>query len=287
MKHAISTTHSATHAARSAVLTALGALTLAMLAGCSKPPGCADSKVTELAKQIIEENVVKKADPSGLSRMQVGLSLITEEGYNSEVGKWACSAQVTLQTRSEVLKAVNDEMGLIRTAINFLGVAAKQSLNEEEKDLVRALEARGWKPYTQDNLKAPVTFSSQYEAGSKNLVVGVNGAAGLNQFPQLTRLAFERQQREAKAQGSSGKPSSQPTPAAAVDQPTKIQVSKAEMCGAEALCITDATGATYTGNAFAIADGDRAYILEAAKRQGTVCLKGVAPDKTFESAEKC
>ena len=178
-----------------------------LLTACSKPPGCADPKVVDLAKQIIEDNIIKKADPDGLKRMQVGLSLITEEGYNSDISKWACSGQVTLQTSPETLKVVNDEIDLIRNithpnatqalALGLFRMAGKKVLTDEEERLTFALEARGWKPYTQEELKASINFSSQFEAGSKNLIVGVNSAAGLNQFPQLTRLGFARQQQAA------------------------------------------------------------------------------------------
>ncbi|MBG9388371.1 hypothetical protein [Caenimonas aquaedulcis] len=278
------------------------ALILSTLTACTnKPPGCADPKVIELAKQIVEESIVKKADPNGLSRIQVALSIVTEAGYNGDVGKWSCSGQANLQTTPEVLKAVSEEIKMIQTvthpdadqaaAIALYRMAGKKFLTDEEQGLAFALEARAWKPYAQEELKAAMTFTSQFEAGgSKNLAVEVRGGSvEFNQFPQLARLAVERQQREAKAApATSAQSSPQPAPATATDQPLKIQVAKAEMCGPEALCITDATGVTYTGNAFAIADADRASVLEAAKRQGTVCLKGVSvPDKTFDSAEKC
>ncbi len=270
------------------------ALMLSMLAACtSKPPGCADPKVMELAKQLVEEGFVKKDDPQGLSHIQVALNMITESGYNSDVAKWTCSGQVTLQTSPELLKAVGDEIKMIKTVthpdatqaitMELYRMAGKKFLTDEEQGLAFALEARDWKPYSQDELKALVMFTSQFEAGgSKNLAVEVRGGSvELNQFPQIARLAVERQQREAKAASTT-------TPTATADQPLKIQVSKAEMCGAEALCVTDSSGTTYTGNAFAIADADRAYLIDSAKRQGSVCLKGVsASDKTFESAEKC
>jgi len=73
----------------------------------------------------------------------------------------------------------------------------------------------------------------------------------------------------------------------AANPPLKLQVAKVERCLIGYLCITDATGTTYSGDASGMSDSDRAYILEAAKNQNAVCLRGVTPDRTFKSAEKC
>lgn len=276
---------------------------LLLITACSnKPPGCADPSVVGLAKEIIEDNFVKKLDPKGTSRMQVEISLITEEGYNSDIGKWACAGRATLITSPEVLKAANDEIDLIRKithpnaeqalTLGILRMTGQKVLTDEEEGFAATLRVRGWKNYTPDELNVSVNFSSQFEAGSKNLIVAVQGAAGLSQFPQLTRMAVERQERQTAAQNSAPVDSnpSQTTgtnTTAADDQALTVQVAKAELCGSEAFCITDATGATYRGNAFAIPDTDREYIIEAAKQKGTICLRGVSIDKIFDSAERC
>ncbi len=276
---------------------------LLLISACSnKPPGCADPSVAGLAKEIIEDNFIKKSDPNGTSRMQVEISLITEEGYNSDIGKWNCAGQATLKTSPEVLKAANDEIDLIRKVthpnaaqvltLGLLRMTGQKVLTDEEEELIPALRVRGWKHYTPDELNASVSFSSQFGAGSKNLIVAVQGAAELSKFPLLTRMAFERQERQTAAQNSvpvdsDSSQTSETNTAATNDQALTVQVAKAELCGSEAFCITDATGVTYRGNIFAIPDTGRAYILEAAKHQGTICLQGVSTDNIFESAGRC
>jgi hypothetical protein len=261
------------------------------LVACGKPPGCGEPEVTELAKKIVTDQIVK-IDPQAADIMQVSLDMVTKQGYDDDAQKWSCNSQVTLRTAPEILKIANDYVKFLQRASNpnlaqalaiqMSRLAGKPILTEQDEHLALLLAARQWRTFTQDELVAPLAFTSQLAEGSKRLVVSVNGGAGLSLFPQVTKGAFEHEDRM-KAIAAAGQ-AQQPS---ASDATVKIQVVKTEACGPESVCVTNEAGTTFRTNFFALPETVKADLMEMEKSKGTLCLKGVTPDKEFETAERC
>lgn len=91
-----------------------------ILSACSKAPSCADADSIGLVKQIYQEKYKKRMD--GLSEMAtkpfnqwfkdapLSVESITNDGKNSETGKQACSAELTLSVPADALAVVPKEL---------------------------------------------------------------------------------------------------------------------------------------------------------------------------------
>lgn len=97
--------------ARRAIPAVIGAMVMAILSGCSKPPACGDDATLKLAQELVTESVTAglgtyaKDDPDGWMRKYLGslkmdLTRIVSEGYQADAKKQSCRAAMKLKSLS-------------------------------------------------------------------------------------------------------------------------------------------------------------------------------------------
>lgn len=189
---------------------------LTTLAACSKPPECGEEQVTSLLKQIAAESVQVDERPaaartSELPKVAIAISTVTKEGYDKDAEKWACRGKVSVQVPAATLSALNSHLQFLEKRANpspeekanqalvramGLGFAVDEALRLHplELQLTSVYEARNWRPLTPADFEALVTFTSQWEQGSKDrLIVSAQGLQQLRLYPDAVQAAYLRQ----------------------------------------------------------------------------------------------
>lgn len=283
----------------------------ALIAGCVRPPECGEEKVIGLVKKITSDSLLQ-AEPSVTQWFDVDLRLVTKDGYDSDAAKWKCSGQIALKPKEGVLKMLNDYITLLQKFKNpSLDVVIARAfaetfgsravLSDRDAEMLLFGAARNWRPLTDADFVTSITFTSQLEEKTRDLVVGVKGVHSFNQYTTLARAASdtlteiearERKELAEKALKTQAAAAASAAAAAAAQESqttaeVKVELASATVCGEEAICLKTTTGTTYRGNFFAMSNSLREGISELAKRNGSVCLKGVSPEKDFDSAERC
>lgn len=255
-------------------------LGLGLLGGCtSKPPSCEDPLTLQIAERILRENT------RGLTQeYKVETGVITSDGYEGAANRWKCHADFKIippgyQNYTEALRAwakaklAQDPEFLPLYKSGMEGIAGYETELANPKLVVKT------------------DYISQIDLNTKRHLVTLTGSPDprlLSYILKLEQLKKHAASIPALAAETKSATSADKGGATHMFLDISVQLTKYEMCGEEAACVTymqDGKPITLRANAFALNQESKDALTSSVTRRKKVCLISVDDKFTvFESA---